>query len=90
MTLFTAAYMKELFWDGRSASLEDQAHLPIIDPVEMAGDAAMIEARINAIPQYRAAFASAYGVDQARIGRSRARQPRPLHPDQTRCSRPAI
>ena len=67
MTLFTAAYMKELFWDGRSASLEDQAHLPIIDPVEMAGDAATIEARINAIPEYRAAFASAYGVEQATL-----------------------
>lgn len=64
MTLFTAAYMKELFWDGRSRSLEDQAHLPIIDPIEMAGDAATIAARINAIPEYRTAFRDAYGVER--------------------------
>lgn len=67
MPLFTAAYMKELFWDGRSASLEDQAHLPIIDPVEMAGDAQAIEARINAVPEYRATFAAVYGVDQVTL-----------------------
>lgn len=64
MPLFTAAFMRELFWDGRSPSLEDQAHLPIVDPIEMAGDAATIEARINAIPEYRAAFARAYGIDE--------------------------
>lgn len=67
MPLFTAAYMKELFWDGRSASLEDQAHLPIIDPVEMAGEAEVIETRINAIPEYRAAFRAAYGIETATL-----------------------
>jgi cytochrome c peroxidase len=67
MPLFTAAYMKELFWDGRSASLEDQAHLPIVDPIEMAGDAQVIEARINAIPEYRAAFAAAYSVAEVSL-----------------------
>lgn len=67
MPLFTAAFMQELFWDGRSASLEDQAHLPIIDPVEMAGDAAVIEARINAIPEYRTAFRDAYGIERASL-----------------------
>ncbi|KPP94997.1 cytochrome-c peroxidase [Erythrobacter sp. HL-111] len=68
MPLFTAAYMKELFWDGRSPSLEDQAHLPIVDPIEMAGEAGAIEERINAIPEYREGFRAAYGVE--RIGLS--------------------
>ena len=62
-SLFTAAYMHEMFWDGRSPSLEDQAHLPIADPVEMAGEAEIVEQRVNADPSYRAAFASAYGSD---------------------------
>lgn len=67
MPLFAAAHMKELFWDGRSASLEDQAHLPIVNPVEMAGEAGAIEARINGIPEYRAGFRAAYGLETIRI-----------------------
>ena len=63
-SLFTAAYMRELFWDGRAASLEAQAHLPIINPVEMAAEASEIEQRLNTIPEYREAFASAYGKDR--------------------------
>ncbi|RKF19364.1 cytochrome-c peroxidase [Altericroceibacterium spongiae] len=61
-SLFTAAYMEELFWDGRSPSLEDQAHLPIANPIEMAAQAALVEERINADPDYRTAFARAYRV----------------------------
>jgi cytochrome c peroxidase len=61
-SLFTARYMKQLFWDGRSTSLEEQAHLPIVNPVEMAAEAATIEARLYSDTEYRAAFASAYGV----------------------------
>lgn len=63
-SLFTAAYMEELFWDGRSKSLEDQAHLPIANPLEMAAEAKVIEARLNADDDYRAAFASAFGTDR--------------------------
>lgn len=33
-TLINAAYYKNLFWDGRAASLEDQAKSPLINPVE--------------------------------------------------------
>lgn len=62
-SLFTAAYMEELFWDGRSPSLEAQAHLPIVNPVEMAAETATIEARLNDDAEYRAAFASAFGTD---------------------------
>ncbi|MEN7535844.1 cytochrome-c peroxidase [Aurantiacibacter flavus] len=61
---FTAAYMEELFWDGRAGSLEEQAHMPIANPVEMAAEASVIEERLNAIPAYRVAFASTYGKDR--------------------------
>jgi len=63
-SLFTAQYMDEMFWDGRAGSLEEQAHLPIINPVEMAAEAKVIEERVNADAEYREAFASIYGVEQ--------------------------
>ncbi|HTP24949.1 MAG TPA: cytochrome c peroxidase [Anaeromyxobacteraceae bacterium] len=34
-TVINAAYMKTMFWDGRSPSLEDQAQHPFVNPVEM-------------------------------------------------------
>jgi cytochrome c peroxidase len=34
-TVVNAAYMKSMFWDGRSPSLEDQALHPPVNPVEM-------------------------------------------------------
>lgn len=33
-SLLNVAYLDSLFWDGRAASLEDQAHDPFINPVE--------------------------------------------------------
>lgn len=62
-SLFTAAFMHELFWDGRSPSLEDQAHHPIVNPLEMAADPATVVAWINKQPDYREAFREAYGID---------------------------
>jgi cytochrome c peroxidase len=35
-TVYQAAYLSHLFWDGRVQSLEQQALNPIVDPVEMA------------------------------------------------------
>jgi len=35
-TVVNAAYMKSMFWDGRSPDLEDQALHPFLNPVEMA------------------------------------------------------
>ncbi len=52
-----ALYNKTQFWDGRAVTLEQQAGLPIVNPVEMGQptlDSAV--ARIAAIPEYRATF----------------------------------
>ncbi len=35
MTILNVAHAKELFWDGRATSLEDQAKFPIPDKLEM-------------------------------------------------------
>jgi cytochrome c peroxidase len=56
-TVLNALYNKTQFWDGRAASLEQQAGLPIVNPVEM-GQPTLESAvaRIAAIPEYRATF----------------------------------
>lgn len=55
-SLYAAAWMTPLFWDGRAATLEDQAIHPMLDGKEMAGTARLIEARINRDEGYRTAF----------------------------------
>ena len=62
-TVLNALYNATQFWDGRAATLEQQAALPIVNSVEMGQpnlDAAV--ASIAAIPQYRQAFQSAFGT----------------------------
>ena len=56
-TILNALYNKTQFWDGRVKTLEEQAALPIVNPVEMGQpslDAAV--ARIAAITEYQDAF----------------------------------
>jgi cytochrome c peroxidase len=61
-TILNALYNKAQFWDGRARTLEEQAALPIVNPVEMGQptlDAAV--ARIAGIDEYRRAFQEAFG-----------------------------
>jgi cytochrome c peroxidase len=67
ISLFTAGYMRELFWDGRSPTLEHQALQPIPNLVEMAAKPAKIEHWINSDDAYRAAFKEAYGVKRIKL-----------------------
>jgi len=60
-TILNALYNKTQFWDGRAATLEEQAGFPIVNSVEMGQpslDAAV--ARIAAIPEYRQEFRDAF------------------------------
>jgi cytochrome c peroxidase len=54
------------FWDGRAATLEEQALSPLTDRREMDLTADEIVARVAAQPHYRRAF-SALGVDEIRL-----------------------
>lgn len=61
-TILNALYYQAQFWDGRAATLEEQAGLPITNPSEMGQpslDAAV--ASISAIPEYKSALQSAFG-----------------------------
>jgi len=65
-TVWNAAFLSVQFWDGRAASLEDQAKGPILNPVEMgmpSQDAAV--KRIKAIPGYVAEFKTVFGGEDA-------------------------
>ncbi len=80
-TVLNALYQKTQFWDGRVATLEQQAALPIVNPVEMGQpslDAAV--ASIAAVPEYRQAFQDVFGhppsgPDLLRATRTRSTPP---------------
>lgn len=61
-TVYNAAYQARLFWDGRAASLEEQALGPILNPLEMGlASLELMEQRLVADPTYPPAFAAAFG-----------------------------
>jgi cytochrome c peroxidase len=61
-TVLNVLYNKTQFWDGRAKTLEEQAALPIVNPVEMGQptlDAAV--ASLAGVEEYRRAFQAAFG-----------------------------
>ena len=58
-TVLNAMFQASQFWDGRAATLEDQAQLPILNPIEMGqkspGD---VVAKVARIQEYSDAFKS--------------------------------
>ncbi len=60
-TVYNAAAHIAQFWDGRAATVEEQAKGPILNPVEMTmPSAAAVVERLKAVPTYRAAFRKAF------------------------------
>ena len=59
-TILNAAWMDLLFWDGRAATLEEQALGPIAAAGEMNQDLAGMVVEILAVPGYRTYFEKAY------------------------------
>ena len=61
-TILNAHFNEFQFWDGRAASLEEQAKGPMMNPVEMAMDSpAAVVAAVRAVPEYQATFQKIYG-----------------------------
>ena len=59
-TIVNSAFLPVLFWDSRAATLEQQALMPIQDPVEMAETLPRLLSRLNAHPQYPNLFKQAF------------------------------
>jgi cytochrome c peroxidase len=61
-TTLNVALLQTLFWDGRSPTLDHQARMPILNPVEMGmPDEATALKAIRDVPEYQEAFKKAYG-----------------------------
>lgn len=64
-TVYNASLHVAQFWDGRAATLSDQAKGPILNPIEMGMESeAQVMAKLGAIEGYRTGFAAAF-PDQA-------------------------
>ncbi|HQU58529.1 MAG: hypothetical protein KDD02_01735 [Phaeodactylibacter sp.] len=69
----SAYYYKGLFWDGRAATLEEQALIPVEDPNELGNSWAMVEQALRRHPFYPTYFSEAFGIgDTAQITRELA------------------
>ncbi|MHB8079682.1 MAG: cytochrome-c peroxidase [Candidatus Krumholzibacteriia bacterium] len=71
-TILDAAWMRVQFWDGRAASLEEQAVGPIHNPIEMGETLEHVVLKLNAIPGYRAQFQTVFGTDANEAGIAKA------------------
>jgi cytochrome c peroxidase len=72
-TTLNAAFFSSQFWDGRAAMLEDQALLPIVNPIEMGQpNGAAVVASIANDAEYQKAFQGAFGraITYEDIGRA--------------------
>lgn len=68
-TVINTAFNYFQFWDGRAASLEEQAVGPMANPVEMAHTLEGVEQRIGAIEGYKPFFKEAFGDETVTIDR---------------------
>jgi cytochrome c peroxidase len=57
------------FWDGRAASLVDQAKGPMANPIEMGNTHPQVVATVANVAGYRALFREVYGDDRVDIDR---------------------
>jgi cytochrome c peroxidase len=69
MTILNSGYAKNLFWDGRASSLEDQARFPIGDPLEMNEKSTIAVDKIAKINGYNPLFKAAFGDKKVSLER---------------------
>ena len=69
LTVFNSGFNFRLFWDGRTASLEDQMDFPLQHPAEMATTWIEVITKLNNDVAYRRDFAALYphGIEQQSI-----------------------
>ena len=71
-TVINSAYAPAQFWDGRAASLEEQALGPIEAPIEMGHNLDELVVELNAIAEYKDAFQKVFGTDVTKDGIAKA------------------
>jgi cytochrome c peroxidase len=69
-TSLNAAFLSEQFWDGRAATLEEQAVLPFINPIEMGiPDHPALEQLVASFPEYPPLFGKAFASEKVTVDR---------------------
>lgn len=63
-TVYNAGGYLAQFWDGRAATLEEQAKGPVLNPVEMAAAPDKVVKTLKSMPEYVAAFKKAFPTDK--------------------------
>jgi len=71
-TVINSAYATSQFWDGRAASLEEQALGPIEAPIEMGHKLDALVKQLAEIPQYVEGFQTAFGTPPTKDGIGKA------------------
>jgi cytochrome c peroxidase len=71
-TVINAAYATSQFWDGRAASLEEQAVGPVGNPIEMGSSMAEVIERLAKIPEYERRFKQVFGTGVTEEGFAKA------------------
>lgn len=66
-TVFNRAYSLAQFWDGRAATLEEQAKGPMANPIEMGNTHETVVASLRRVPGYRAMFLKVFGTEDFTI-----------------------
>lgn len=64
MSLANLLWVRNLFWDGRSPSLEEQAKVPLTNVHEMGQSLEISSAKLQKTPPYPGLFRKAFGSDQ--------------------------
>jgi cytochrome c peroxidase len=69
-TVINRLFSKEQFWDGRAVDLEDQAHGPLTNPIEMAMPSHdQVVKNITLIRGYRLFFENTFGTNEVTMKR---------------------
>lgn len=71
-TVINTAYARLLFWDGRAASLEEQALGPIENPKEMGHSLDELVKQLSEVPEYVQRFQEAFGTGVTKDGIAKA------------------
>jgi len=71
-TVINAAYAPAMFWDGRAATLEDQAVGPVGNPIEMGHSMASVVDLLKKIPEYERRFQQVFGTSVTEKGFAQA------------------
>jgi len=66
-TVLNAAYNRRQFWDGRAATLEEQAAGPIANPIEMSLPHGDCVDRLKGDADYKTLFAKAFGEGEMQL-----------------------